>query len=256
MKFGRLFLLPSILGGNAFSKQLPEYNAHITNNIYYYIVEDIRTARRFLKQQNSSICIDNLEFVELNEHTRDNELMEILRPILSETDAGLISEAGLPCVADPGKNLVFMAHQLGIQVIPLVGPSSLMLALMASGFNGQNFVFHGYLPIEKRQREQKLKVIEHDAWKNDQTQIFIETPYRNMQMIESILKACHADSRLCVAANILANNETIISKTIKEWKSEKKNFHKQPLSPHTPLHPAGRQWLQKWLSAQKKLYLF
>lgn len=228
MKTGQLFLLPSPLGSNSVDKQLPDYNRHITTEINYYIVENIRTARRYLKQITPTLSIDNLTFAELNEHTRDHELIDILQPVLNGENAGLISEAGLPCVADPGNNLVFMAHQLGIRVVPLTGPSSIMLALMASGFNGQNFTFHGYLPIEKRQREQKLKDLERNAWKNDQTQIFIETPYRNTQMLESIINACRADSRLCIAANLLSPTETITNKTIKEWKSTKHNYNKQP----------------------------
>ena len=228
MKTGQLFLLPASLGSDSVSKQLPDYNKHIINEISYYIVEDVRTARRYLKQLNPDLTLDNLKFAELNEHTRDHELMDIFQPVLNGEDAGLISEAGLPCVADPGNNLVFMAHQLGIRVVPLVGPSSLMLALMASGFNGQNFTFHGYLPIDKRQREQKLKELERNAWKNDQTQIFIETPYRNMQMLESITHACRADSRLCIAANLLSTNEIIVNKAVKDWKSSKHNFNKQP----------------------------
>jgi 16S rRNA (cytidine1402-2'-O)-methyltransferase len=228
MKTGQLFLLPVPLGNDLISKQIPIYNKHIIKEINYYIVENIRTARRHLKQLNPDLILDNLTFVELNEHTRDHELMDIFQPVLNGENAGLISEAGLPCIADPGDNVVFMAHQLGIRVVPLVGPSSIMLALMASGFNGQNFAFHGYLPIEKRQREQKLKDLERNAWKNDQTQIFIETPYRNMQMLESIIHACRSDSRLCIAANLLSANEMIINKTIKYWKSSKYNFNKQP----------------------------
>ena len=228
MKTGQLFLLPAPLGNDAVSKQIPDYNKHIINEISYYIVEDIRTARRYLKQLKPDLTLDNLKFAELNEHTRDHELIDILQPVLNGDDVGLISEAGLPCVADPGNNLVFMAHQLGIRVVPLVGPSSIMLALMASGFNGQNFVFHGYLPIDKRLRERKLKELEGIAWKNDQTQIFIETPYRNMQMLESITHVCRADSRLCIAANLLSSNEMIVNKTVKDWKSSKLNFNKQP----------------------------
>lgn len=228
MKTGSLFLFPASLGTGNLDKQLPAYNSRITNDIHYYIVENLRSARRFLKQLNPELAIDQLEFAELNEHTRDDALIELLQPLLNGQDAILVSEAGLPCVADPGCNIVFMAHQLSIRVVPLTGPSSLMLGLMASGFNGQNFSFHGYLPIDKRQREQKLRELEGYAWRNDQTQIFIETPYRNRQMIESILSACRADSRFCVAANLLSSDEIIISKTVREWKNVKKDFNKQP----------------------------
>ena len=228
MKTGQLFLLPAPISSDFVSKQILDYNKHIILEIGYFIVENTRTARRSLKQLNPDLLLDYLKFAELNEHTKDYEIMDILQPLLDGSNAGLVSEAGLPCVADPGNNLVFMAHQLGIRVVPLVGPSSIMLALMASGFNGQNFVFHGYLPIDKRQRMQKLKELERNAWKNDQTQIFIETPYRNMQMWESIIHTCRADSRLCVAANLLSVNEIILNKTIKDWKSSKHNFNKQP----------------------------
>lgn len=228
MKTASLFLFPSSLNCDDLTKQLPEYNSRITENIDYFIVENLRSARRFLKQLNPALIIENLTFAELNEHTRDQELIEILQPLLNGQDAVLLSEAGLPCVADPGGNIVFMAHQLGIKVVPLVGPSSLMLALMGSGFNGQNFAFHGYLPIDKRERVQKLKVLEISAWKYDQTQIFIETPYRNRQMIESVLAACRPESRLCVAANLLSSDEIIVSKSVKEWKNVKTDFNKKP----------------------------
>ena len=227
MKTGQLFLLPAPLGSDSVTKQIPDFNKQIIAEINYFIVENERIARRYLKQLNPDLNIENLKFAELNEHTKDHELMDIFQPVLNGKNAGLVSEAGLPCVADPGNNLVFMAHQLGIRVVPLVGPSSIMLALMASGFNGQNFTFHGYLPIDKRQREQKLKELERNAWKNDQTQIFIETPYRNMQMLESVVHACRSDSRLCIAANLLSSNEIIVNKTIKDWKSSKHNFNKQ-----------------------------
>lgn len=228
MKTASLFLFPSSLNCDDLTKQLPEYNSRITENIDYFIVENLRSARRFLKQLNPALIIENLTFAELNEHTRDQELIEILQPLLNGQDAVLLSEAGLPCVADPGGNIVFMAHQLGIKVVPLVGPSSLMLALMGSGFNGQNFAFHGYLPIDKRERVQKLKVLDISAWKYDQTQIFIETPYRNRQMIESVLAACRPESRLCVAANLLSSDEIIVSKSVKEWKNVKTDFNKKP----------------------------
>jgi 16S rRNA (cytidine1402-2'-O)-methyltransferase len=228
MKTASLFLFPSSLNCNDLSKQLPEYNARITEDVDYYIVEDFRSARRFLKRLNPALNIDGLEYAELNEHTQDKELINILQPLLNGKDAILISEAGLPCVADPGGNIVFMAHQLGIKVVPLVGPSSLMLALMGSGFNGQNFAFHGYLPIDRKERSQKLKELETLTWKNNQTQIFIETPYRNRQMIESVITTCRADSRLCVAANLLSPDEMIISKSVKEWRNVKTDFHKKP----------------------------
>lgn len=227
-KTGRLFLLPSLLADDSIEKQIPVYNSQIVSEINYFIVEELRTARRFLKKLQPSIIIDDLNFSELNEHTNSDEILELLQPMLQGNDAALISEAGLPCVADPGNGLVFMAHQLNIEVIPLVGPSSLLLALMASGFNGQHFTFLGYLPIDKHEREQKLKQLERNAWQFDQTQIFIETPYRNKQMIESITSLCRNETQLCVAANILSEKQIIVSQTVQRWKSNKIDFHKIP----------------------------
>lgn len=227
-KTGRLFLLPSLLTDDSIEKQIPVYNSQIVSEINYFIVEELRTARRFLKKLQPSIIIDNLNFSELNEHTNSDEILELLQPMLQGNDAALISEAGLPCVADPGNGLVFMAHQLNIEVIPLIGPSSLLLALMASGFNGQHFTFLGYLPIDKHEREQKLKQLERNAWQFDQTQIFIETPYRNKQMIESITSLCRNETQLCVAANILSEKQIIVSQTVQRWKSNKIDFHKIP----------------------------
>lgn len=225
---GRLFLIPSLLADEETEKQFPVYNKQVISEIGYFIVEELRTARRFLKRMQPQLSIDTLRFAELNEHTDSDAILELLQPLLQGEDGALISEAGLPCVADPGNGLVFMAHQLNVEVIPLVGPSSLLLALMASGFNGQNFAFHGYLPIDKREREQKLKQLERNAWQFDQTQLFIETPYRNKQMIESITRACREETQLCVAANLLSNQQKIVSQTVQRWKSDKTDFHKQP----------------------------
>lgn len=225
---GRLFLIPSLLSDETVEKQFPMYNQQIVGEIKYFIVEELRTARRFLKRLQPQLELDTLRFAEMNEHTVADAVLELLQPILAGEDGALISEAGLPCVADPGNGLVFMAHQLNVEIVPLVGPSSLLMALMASGFNGQSFVFHGYLPIDKHGREQKLKQIERNAWQFDQTQIFIETPYRNKQMIESVVHACRKETQLCIAANLLAKNQKIVTQTVQRWKTDQTDFHKQP----------------------------
>lgn len=227
-KIGRLFLIPSLLSDDAVEKQIPLYNRQIVGDINYFIVEELRTARRFLKRLQPQMVIDSLHFAEMNEHTNSDKVLELLQPLLQGEDGALISEAGMPCVADPGNELVFMAHQLNVEVIPLVGPSSLFLALMASGFNGQCFTFHGYLPIDRNEREQKLKQLERNAWQLDQTQIFIETPYRNKQMIDSIVHVCRKETQLCIAANILSHQQKIVTQTIQRWKTDTTDFHKQP----------------------------
>ena len=212
---GTLYLIPSTLGEDSPLEVLPPVIAQITGKLKNFIVEDVRTARRFLKRINREIVIDELTFLELNEHTPVQEIMDLLTPLLEGKDAGLLSEAGLPCVADPGSTLVSYAHENDIKVVPLTGPSSIFLALMASGFNGQNFVFHGYLPVDKRERIQKIKEIESAAYQKNQTQIFIETPYRNNQMMESLIAACKPETKICVAFDLTLPGETIIQSTAK-----------------------------------------
>ena len=187
---GKLYLVPSTLGEESPLNVLPPVIAQTIEKLKYFIVEDIKTARRFLKKVNLEIVIDDLSFQVLNEHTPEQEIPSLLAPLVQGNDAGLLSEAGLPCVADPGAMLVSFAHEKGIRVIPLPGPSSVFLALMASGFNGQNFAFHGYLPINKPERIQKIKELETAVYLKDQTQIFIETPYRNNQMLEALGSVC------------------------------------------------------------------
>jgi 16S rRNA (cytidine1402-2'-O)-methyltransferase len=228
MEPGRLILIPTLLGDSAVEDVLPANLTNVVRGISHFIVEDLRTARRFLKKVDRSIDIDSLSFFELNEHTPVEEIPAMLQPLLKGQDTGLMSEAGTPCVADPGAIIVTMAHEKNICVIPLSGPSSITLALMASGFNGQNFVFHGYLPVETKKRHSKLKQIEQDAYRLDQTQIFIETPYRNMQMFESIVKSCLPETRLCIAAMLTTADEMVRSMPLSRWKKEPPAIHKQP----------------------------
>jgi 16S rRNA (cytidine1402-2'-O)-methyltransferase len=217
---GTLYLFPATLGDSPIDRNLPSHHLQILINLRHFIVEDLRSARRFLKKACPDTVIDELSFSLLNEHTPGNEIPGLLGPAKEGHDLGLLSEAGLPCVADPGSALVALAHEAGIRVVPLVGPSSIFLALMASGMNGQNFAFHGYLPVEKRERVQRIHQLENEAFLKDQTQIFIETPYRNIQLLESLLQACKPDTRLCVAVNLTLEDEWIISQPVAKWRGK------------------------------------
>ncbi len=223
-----LYLIPSPLGESDFDKVFPAFNSQIINDIDYYIVEDERTERRFLKKLGVQKPISELTFFLMDKHAKGLDVKEFLQPCLEGKNVGLLSEAGVPCVADPGHLVVTEAHRLGIPVVPLVGPCSIIMALMASGFNGQNFAFNGYLPAEQPDRERKLKVLEGLILKFKQTQIFIETPYRNNHVFNSILSVCAPNLRLCVAANLTCENEMIISKTIAQWRKTPIDLHKQP----------------------------
>ncbi len=208
---GTLYLIPSTLGEDSPVNVLPGIVPETISRLRHFIVEDVRTARRFLKKILPDIVIDDLSFEILNEHTVADEIPALLAPLMEGEDLGLLSEAGLPCVADPGSLLVGYAHENGIKTVPLPGPSSIFLALMASGFNGQNFAFHGYLPIDKRERLQKIRELETAVYQKDQTQIFIETPYRNQQMLQAITGACRPQTRICIAIDLTLPGETIIS---------------------------------------------
>jgi len=224
-----LFLIPTTLGDTAISKVLPDYNKTVILSIKYFVVENIRTARRFLKLTEPSIDIDALTFFTLNEHTsKETSLADFLKPVEEGYSVGILSEAGCPAIADPGAELVALAHQKNIRVIPLIGPSSILLALMASGFNGQRFAFHGYLPIENEQRIKALKKLEQTIYSDNQTQLFIETPYRNNKMLDDILKTCKPATKLCIAADITLDNEFIKTRSINEWKKQKPDLSKRP----------------------------
>jgi len=223
-----LYLIPTPLGEAEFNTIFPSIHEEIINTIDDFIVEDLRTGRRFLKKAGMRKPIDELHFNELNEHTKNANLKQYLQPCLEGKHVGLMSDAGTPCVADPGNIVVTEAHRLGIPVVPLVGPNSIILSLMASGLNGQSFAFNGYLPVDRGQREQTLRFIEGLIMKNNQTQIFIETPYRNHHMIESILQVCNPATRLCVAADVATPQQTIVSQSISKWKKTQYDFHKRP----------------------------
>lgn len=228
MKKGILYLIPSLLGESPTDAVFPSANREIISKVRYFIVEEIRTARRFLKKVCPEINIDSLTFTLYNEHSSSIDISSFLEPLLKGAEAGIISEAGTPCVADPGSLVVRLAHESGIRVVPLVGPSSILLALMASGFNGQQFVFHGYLPIDKPARARRLREIEQEILKKDQTQIFIETPYRNLQLLQAITEACQESTLLCLATSLTTPEESIITLPIKEWKKKKPDINKKP----------------------------
>jgi 16S rRNA (cytidine1402-2'-O)-methyltransferase len=227
--YGNLYLIPTTLGAlDTIERTLPVYNTQIIHSLGIFIVEQVRTARRFLSKLQHPVSIDNIVFYELNKHTDESEVYSYLDDLTNGKSIGLLSESGTPCIADPGAAVVKIAHERGIKVIPLVGPNSIIMSLMASGFNGQNFAFHGYLPIDKQELTVKLKGIEQNAIKLSQTQIFIETPYRNNQLFSSILKACSPSTMLCIATDITLPSEKIITFPVSKWKLSKHDFHKKP----------------------------
>ncbi|MBN2786924.1 MAG: SAM-dependent methyltransferase, partial [Paludibacteraceae bacterium] len=206
---GTLYLIPTTLGESDFASVLPEKNTVLCNKIRHFIVEDVRTARRFLRKMNTGFPIDACTFFTLNQHTSAQETSTFLQALEQGYDMGILSEAGCPAIADPGADIVRLAQEKNYTVVPLVGPSSIILALMASGFNGQSFAFVGYLPIEGNERIKALKKLENKALLDNQTQLFIETPYRNMKMLEDILKTCQPNTKLCIAADITLTSEFI-----------------------------------------------
>lgn len=224
---GTLFLIPSVISENTSEKVLPSYLIAVINDLDEFIVEDERTARRFLKAAGYLKPLDLLVLHQLNKHTDVTELPSFINSLLQGKNVGLLSEAGCPCVADPGSMIVKIAHEHQITVKPLVGPSSIMLALMASGLNGQSFVFHGYLPIEKNARIKKIKELESKASRENQTQIFMEAPFRNMQLLNDILHSCNSGTSLCIACDITGSNEFIQTKSISEWKKKIPELHKK-----------------------------
>lgn len=214
-----LYLIPVTLGETEYQKVLPEYNKKILRGIKNFIVENRRSAIRFLKLADSSIDIDSLEFLELNEHSDLARISNYLDPLLKKKlPMGIISEAGCPAVADPGAAVVEMAQKKNLKVVPLSGPSSMIMAVMASGLNGQSFAFNGYLPVKPNERAAKIRQLENRAWNEKQTQLFIEAPYRNLRMLESILNSCRNETLVCVAAGLTTEQEFIKTLSVAEWK--------------------------------------
>jgi len=225
---GTLYLIPTPLADTSLPDTLPQGTLSVIPRLRYFVVEELRTARRFLSKvyrleagPSKAECkggIDDLQLFVCNEHTDQKVLNGLLQPLIEGHDMGLLSEAGLPAVADPGAPLVAMAHQKGIKVAPLTGPSSLMLALMASGLNGQSFAFAGYLPVPSQERKTKIKQLEKRAIQENQTQIFIETPYRNIALFNDMIEACAPQTKLCIAANLTAPDAFIATKTTTQWR--------------------------------------
>jgi 16S rRNA (cytidine1402-2'-O)-methyltransferase len=222
-------MVPVTLGDDNLSYVIPADVIKLIQSLEYFVVENEKSARRFLGSVKTNKPVRELNFQLLNEHSAEKDLPALIAPLLAGHDVGMLSEAGCPGVADPGATLTALAHRKGIKVAPLVGPSSILLSLMASGFNGQQFTFLGYLPSDKAARINKLKDIEKQSQRLNETQIFIETPYRNQHMLEDILASCGANTKLCIARNVSLETEFVVSKTIAEWKkSELPDLHKQP----------------------------
>jgi 16S rRNA (cytidine1402-2'-O)-methyltransferase len=231
--YGTLYLIPVTLGDDNIAAllptSLPPDVIKIAQNLEHFVVESEKSARQFLSVIKTAKPVRELSLNLLNEHTLDKEVAGLLSPLLAGKNVGLMSDAGCPGVADPGAKLVALAHQKGIRVVPFVGPSSILLSLMASGLNGQQFAFLGYLPVDKFARNNKLKEIEKRSQTHSETQIFIETPYRNQHMLEAILTSCNANTRLCIASQISLPDELIVMKRISEWKqSTLPDLHKKP----------------------------
>ena len=225
---GKLYLIPTFLSETETGNVFPEINLEIIRRLDCFIVEELKTARRFLRKAGFKKPFDEVTLHLLNEHTDLSTIGNYLNECEKGKDTGLFSEAGTPCIADPGSEIVKLAHKRNIKVVPLTGPSSIMLALMASGFNGQNFAFIGYLPIDKKKATAKIKQIEKNAWQNDQTQIFIETPYRNNRLLDILLNTCSDDTLICIASGLTSENEFIKTLPVREWKKQKPDFHKIP----------------------------
>ena len=214
-----LYLIPVTLGSPN-EQVLPSYNLGIIKEIKYFIVENKKTAIRFLVSLSKEIDIDSLTFYELNEHTDLKSIGNYLEPLQKHKQPmGVISEAGCPAVADPGAAVVALAHKKHLKVVPLTGPSSIILSVMASGFNGQSFAFNGYLPVKNDERAKKLRQLESRAWNEDQTQLFIEAPYRNAKMLETIIRVCKKNTMLCIASGLTCQNEFIKTQSVEEWKN-------------------------------------
>lgn len=222
-----LYLIPTTLAPNTAHQVLALQILEVVKQTNYYFVENIRTARRCISELKLGKVIDELVFFELDKDTTSDKVRSYFKQIPADASIGVMSEAGCPGVADPGAVAVQIAHEIGIRVCPLVGPSSILLGLMASGFSGQSFIFHGYLPIDKIERQKVLKNLEKSAQKL-QTQIFMETPFRNNQFLEDILQTCQGNIKLCIASNVSAEDEFIQTKTISEWKKQKPDLHKKP----------------------------
>ncbi len=227
-EFGHIYLIPTTLGDNEPLEVLPLSVKQIIEQLQVFIVENEKSARRFIKRLTPRKSQSSLQLFTLNKYTTDEERREYLKPCLSGIHVGLISEAGVPAIADPGSGLIKYAHEMGISVIPMVGPSSIIMAMMASGLNGQNFAFNGYLPIDRQERKKAIKQLEKHSKNFNQSQIFIETPYRNEKLLDAFLQVLTPSTLLCIAVDISLPDELIQTKTVSKWKNSKPDLHKRP----------------------------
>ena len=219
MEPGKIYLIPVTLGNEDFNQVIPGHVLSVTRSLRVFAVEDLRSARRYLRHIDRNFPVDDSVFLELNEHTPDEDIASYLDHVVKGMDMGIMSEAGLPGLADPGALLVSAAHRKKLKVIPLTGPSSIVMALIASGLNGQNFTFNGYLPVKPAERTARLRELERKA-REGYAQIFMETPYRNQKMLESVIQTCSNETRLCIAADITLPGESIRTMSISEWKKD------------------------------------
>jgi 16S rRNA (cytidine1402-2'-O)-methyltransferase len=224
----KLFLIPNTLGDVAIDRSLPQYASQIVSSLQYFLVEEEKSARKLIKQLCPNTQVRELSIQRLNEHTKPEELESLLEPLKQGHSIGIISEAGCPAVADPGSDAVQRAHELGVQVVPLVGPCSMILALMASGLNGQSWRFAGYLPIETPERAKEIRAMEERARAAKETQIVMDTPYRNTKLLDDILQLCRPDTRLCIAVAVTTTEESIITKSVAQWRHDVPQLPKAP----------------------------
>lgn len=228
MNKGKLFLIPSVLAPDTAADIISPQVKAIIQSTKHFLVEDLRTARRYISSLKLGVVIDELHLEILDKKTRPGAMPSLMAPIFEGNDVGVISEAGCPGIADPGSVAVAFAHEKGIQVVPLSGPSSMFLALMGSGFNGQSFAFHGYLPIDKKARIEAIKHLEADSIKHRRTQIFMETPFRNNHLFNDLVANLHPHTKLCIAKNLTGSDETILTKPVIEWEKVSLELHKIP----------------------------
>jgi len=223
-----LYLIPTTLGTETNPDLFPPINLQIIKSLDHFIVENIRTARRFLRPLGYDNDFNQVRFFELNKHTSRSDLESYIHPLLNGINMGILSEAGAPAIADPGADIVSLAHKENIRIVPLIGPSSILLALMASGLNGQNFAFNGYIPVKNPMRKKEILALEEKSRRENQSQIFMEAPYRNQKLLEDILNSCHAETLLCIATDITMDSEFIQTKNISQWKKKIPDIQKRP----------------------------
>lgn len=225
--YGKIYLIPSEMGEQDHKRLFPEYNLSIISTLSHYIVENARTSRRMIKKLVPELQISEITFFEYDKHAVIQDFNSMFAPLLEGKNIGIMSEAGLPCIADPGNVFVAKAHEMGVKIHPLVGPNSIIMALISSGFNGQNFTFHGYIPMKDNQVH-FIRQIEQVAFKTGQTQIFMETPYRNQKLFEELLQHLKPETKLCIATDITLDDEYIQTKQVKDWKKSIPNIQKRP----------------------------